>query len=724
MSVFNHRFLGAGSACPRRSRVRLVMLFAGAALGLGSAAEAQVIGLAVPKVQVTVRLKTITLTDDMDDAATRGCGDIFFAWHGRFENASSTSADTGATDKETVICSGVPQQIDKIIFEEIVCCPVPEVELVINFWDDDNNTLEKIAKIITGLAQIAAGVFLPAGQSEPVSDGAEAIRDAISEGGEPTRDDVGTFSDLDLAPPAPCNMADEVLTTHDIKLNGGAGAVNGSIALSWKAVKIGWCSIMLDLPGDGAGPGDDIQQAEGDQNSGTELGFETSVFGNPLFEPLPPGAMRRFEYGVDTDLDRATGSSDAPFVGAEWRLVVLQVSGGVTNTSSAHIDQWTDAGWAPTILEPLHHEVQRGHAGIVVSAADLGIAPGAQLEVAAAIVRDGLLVDRVPDDPALNLQQLEWRVDAVPPDISRALPFDEDGDGIDGFSFELSEYVPIADGAVHVHPPIPGMTTVQDYRTYSLEFPDSPAPGTYTVAVSADISDAAGNALDGNGDGVGGDAAQFTFVVPDRSILSADGSGALTNEFLPGENIFVLGSALPPLQPSILVLMRDNEVQPGAPLQDLTQDGPSQAFIGPDGTFGPTPIGPAQGEGEYSIVADLNLNFIYDPEIDRLWQPGGIGVNVATFIDCDLDGIEDPTDILAGEPDDNGNGIPDACECAADWNGDTVIGSSDITAFLSDWFSDLANGTLVADFNNSGVTGSSDITAFLSAWFAALAGAC
>ncbi|MBC7834801.1 MAG: hypothetical protein H7Y88_06840 [Phycisphaerales bacterium] len=66
----------------------------------------------------------------------------------------------------------------------------------------------------------------------------------------------------------------------------------------------------------------------------------------------------------------------------------------------------------------------------------------------------------------------------------------------------------------------------------------------------------------------------------------------------------------------------------------------------------------------------------------------------------------------------------DNAPCPADFNGDSLISSSDITAFLAAWFSDLASGTLTADFNASGSTGSSDITAFLSAWFEALASGC
>ncbi|MBC7834816.1 MAG: hypothetical protein H7Y88_06920 [Phycisphaerales bacterium] len=67
-------------------------------------------------------------------------------------------------------------------------------------------------------------------------------------------------------------------------------------------------------------------------------------------------------------------------------------------------------------------------------------------------------------------------------------------------------------------------------------------------------------------------------------------------------------------------------------------------------------------------------------------------------------------------------GIPE--ECPADFNGDTLITSADITSFLSAWFSDIANGTIVADYNDSGTTTSADITAFLAGWFEGLVTGC
>ncbi|HYE03671.1 MAG TPA: GC-type dockerin domain-anchored protein [Phycisphaerales bacterium] len=62
--------------------------------------------------------------------------------------------------------------------------------------------------------------------------------------------------------------------------------------------------------------------------------------------------------------------------------------------------------------------------------------------------------------------------------------------------------------------------------------------------------------------------------------------------------------------------------------------------------------------------------------------------------------------------------------CPADFNGDGLITTSDISAFLAAWFNDVTNGTLNADFNGSGTTTTSDITSFLAAWFAGVQTGC
>ena len=55
--------------------------------------------------------------------------------------------------------------------------------------------------------------------------------------------------------------------------------------------------------------------------------------------------------------------------------------------------------------------------------------------------------------------------------------------------------------------------------------------------------------------------------------------------------------------------------------------------------------------------------------------------------------------------------------CSADWDSNGVVNAADVGAFLSDYFVDRTNGTLVTDFDNNGVVNAADVGAFLSAYF-------
>jgi hypothetical protein len=62
--------------------------------------------------------------------------------------------------------------------------------------------------------------------------------------------------------------------------------------------------------------------------------------------------------------------------------------------------------------------------------------------------------------------------------------------------------------------------------------------------------------------------------------------------------------------------------------------------------------------------------------------------------------------------------------CPADWNGDMVVNSTDISAFVTAWLDSVQNGNLNADFNGDMVVNSTDISAFVTAWLTAVAGGC
>jgi len=59
-----------------------------------------------------------------------------------------------------------------------------------------------------------------------------------------------------------------------------------------------------------------------------------------------------------------------------------------------------------------------------------------------------------------------------------------------------------------------------------------------------------------------------------------------------------------------------------------------------------------------------------------------------------------------------------APNCLVDWDGNGVVNSTDVSAFINDWFADQVNGTLFTDFDNNGVVNSTDVSNFINAWFA------
>ncbi len=70
------------------------------------------------------------------------------------------------------------------------------------------------------------------------------------------------------------------------------------------------------------------------------------------------------------------------------------------------------------------------------------------------------------------------------------------------------------------------------------------------------------------------------------------------------------------------------------------------------------------------------------------------------------------------------NGIPDECECVADWNRDGVSNSADVGEHINTFFADDATGgkTLGADIDCNGVSNSTDVGEFINIYFAAQAG--
>ncbi|HYE03357.1 MAG TPA: hypothetical protein VD963_08995 [Phycisphaerales bacterium] len=142
------------------------------------------------------------------------------------------------------------------------------------------------------------------------------------------------------------------------------------------------------------------------------------------------------------------------------------------------------------------------------------------------------------------------------------------------------------------------------------------------------------------------------------------------------------------------------------------------------------------GEGQYDQPGDAAVVYqtseagftaidLYSLPDGRLLVTDNSGNRVIVLADLnsdtDFQDTGERTDYLA-----NTAGIIAAARqiaaypCPGDFDRNWLVGTADITGFLSAWFADLANGTTEADFDRNGVVGTADITSFLNAWFASL----
>lgn len=81
--------------------------------------------------------------------------------------------------------------------------------------------------------------------------------------------------------------------------------------------------------------------------------------------------------------------------------------------------------------------------------------------------------------------------------------------------------------------------------------------------------------------------------------------------------------------------------------------------------------------------------------------------------DCQPNGVGDVCDIADGAADDDGNGIPDECECPADFDFDGDVDAADLAELLASW------GACVdcpADFDGDDDVDAADLAELLSAW--------
>jgi hypothetical protein len=62
--------------------------------------------------------------------------------------------------------------------------------------------------------------------------------------------------------------------------------------------------------------------------------------------------------------------------------------------------------------------------------------------------------------------------------------------------------------------------------------------------------------------------------------------------------------------------------------------------------------------------------------------------------------------------------------CTTDWDHNGTVNSTDVSAFINDWFEDQVEGTLVTDWDGNGMVNSTDVSDFINAWFEQTAKGC
>ena len=102
--------------------------------------------------------------------------------------------------------------------------------------------------------------------------------------------------------------------------------------------------------------------------------------------------------------------------------------------------------------------------------------------------------------------------------------------------------------------------------------------------------------------------------------------------------------------------------------------------------------------------------------------------------DCNDNGVPDDQDIASGTSRDcfsasaapgvagGPNGVPDECECVADWDRNGVANSTDVSELINTFFADQAGAGTNADIDCNGVSNSTDVSEFINIFFAAQAG--
>jgi hypothetical protein len=113
-----------------------------------------------------------------------------------------------------------------------------------------------------------------------------------------------------------------------------------------------------------------------------------------------------------------------------------------------------------------------------------------------------------------------------------------------------------------------------------------------------------------------------------------------------------------------------------------------------------------------SVLTDDALAQVFDVNISSSAQFLTLAMLDARTNNCDHFAIADAQLLLSTAQDEDLDGIPDFCQCPADFNRDGGVDGGDVEAFFVAWESSAPE----ADTNRDGGVDGSDVEAFFVAW--------
>lgn len=122
---------------------------------------------------------------------------------------------------------------------------------------------------------------------------------------------------------------------------------------------------------------------------------------------------------------------------------------------------------------------------------------------------------------------------------------------------------------------------------------------------------------------------------------------------------------------------------------------------------------PCVDAGDNSVVDPTAVDVDGGPRIQHCRVDIG-AYESPFFMDCNSNDSPDACEVENGTaPDENDNGIPDECECPADFNGDGVVNVPDLIFLLGEWGT---NPGSTADFDGDGEVRVPDLLIVLGTW--------